>query len=359
MITRATASFAAAYALRFLEVGRTVGVPGYSPPQFTGLGQTLFGVWLRADALWYLRIATVGYGHELGAFAFFPMFPLIVRLFRPLFGGNELLAGLFVASVSCLVGYCLLYALVRRMHGPGAARAAVLGLAVFPTAFFLVAPYGEPVLLLAGSAALLAIVSGHSRWAAVAGGVAALSRPFGVLIALPMFLLSARSGKAKARWASGGPILAALGWAVYVGWKTGHFANILSVQALWQRQLANPLVTLARGASTWWQVRGTDLSVYFFFDLATAVFAVVLIAIAVKQRRWALASYGAAAVLVAFSSVFPPRPLLSFPRFVLAIFPLFAAYEVVPKKGRIPLALVSVALMFAATAAYVAARPVF
>ena len=72
-----------------------------------------------------------------------------------------------------------------------------------------------------------------------------------------------------------------------------------------------------------------------------------------------LLGYGALAILAPLSSPFPGRPLLSFPRFVLALFPLFVGVAAIPKRLRLPLAVVSAGGLAWGTAMYVGARPLF
>jgi hypothetical protein len=343
-----------------------VPVPGYAPTELAGIAERLTGAWLRADSLWYLSVATGGYA-DRGTYAFLPAFPMAVRAVTPLAGGNELVAGLLVANAACLLGLVLLYRFVDGLLGADAARVTVAGLAVFPTAFFLVSPYGEPVLLAAGVGALLAAQRGRWGLAALAGAVAALSRPFGVLLALPLAGLAV--GRGRRAWAApAGPLAGAAAWAVFVAVELGHPFAALRVQGTWERIPAWPWATVADGVRSWWGYRTTPLGPYFLLDLAALGFAVALTfaAVAVLRRRRVaaplvagLAGYAALVVLLPLASPFPGRPLLSLPRFALALFPVFAGYALVPPRLRLPLGLLSAGGLAWATALYVAARPIF
>lgn len=358
---RILSSAAGAFAVAFLDIGGTVEVPGYRPPDSVAPAS----MWLRADALWYLKVAADGYGDGAGTFAFLPAFPMLIRLMMPLFGGNELYAALFVANVACALGFVCCYALFGRLGGDSAARAGVVALAVFPTSFFLVAPYAEPVLLAAGAAALLTALNGRESPAALFGAVAVLSRPFGVLLAIPLFAIGGR----KRWWMGLGPVAGAAAWWGWVAWRTGDLLAAVRVQAIWQRELAFPPATLLRGVREWLRFALQGLGLYFLLDLVAALFAIgLVVAVVVLMRRssagkqWALgglAAYGAAVLLIPLAAPFPPRPLLSLPRFVLANFPGFSGAGLVKKKWRIPLAVLSAAGLLAATAAYVAAGPIF
>lgn len=372
-ILRVVASLAAWVSLSRLSQGTTVGVPGYVAPHLHGVGGVLAGAWLRADALWYLRIATVGYGgpNGNGSYAFLPLFPELVRLVTPLTGGQGLYAALAVANVSCLLGFVWLYQAVESLGGTSTARAAVIGLAVFPTSFFLVAPYGEPVFLAAGAGALLAAARGRPGLAALAGVLAALARPFGVLIVVllaPFLLMEGRIMRPRWWLTVLAPVAGVLVWLAWAGHRLRDPLGALRIQGAWQRTLLFPWDTLMRGLQTWLHWRGTTYGPYMLLDLLAAAFGLILTAAAVVVLRrrgagyWMVAAYAAYGLLVLtipMSSPFLPRPLMSMPRFVLALFPLFLGYGAIRPPWRLPLAVMSGAGLAWVTALYVAARPIF
>lgn len=368
---RIVATLAAWASLSWLHQDPTVQVGGYSPPVLHGVLRVLAGPWLRADALWYLRIAEAGYKGNGGTYAFLPLFPMLVRLVKPLTAGQPLYAGLLVANAACLVGFIWLYAFVKKLAGRRAAQAAVVGLALFPFSFFLVAPYGEALLLAAGAGALLLAAEDHPVLAGLAGAAAALSRPFGVFIAIPLgaYLLTSHHWR-RPSWylAPVGPAAGFAGWLAWSGSQLHDLLGALHVQTGWQRTFMLPWATLDAGVRTWVSYRSSFYGPYMLMDVAATCFALVLTVVAavVVRRRggsaWltvALAAYGAAVLVVPMSSPFIPRPLMSLPRFVLALFPLFIAYDAIWAKLRIPLAVVSAGGLAWATALYVAARPIF
>lgn len=365
LILRIISSLAAWFAVTSMHVGPTVGVPGYRPPTYTGIASILFAPWVRADALWYLSLSRNGYGGP-GTFAFFPVMPLLTRMFTTAFGGDELVAGLVVASVACIVGFTALYLLVEALFDQRAARVVVAGLALFPTSFFLVSPYGEPLLMALGTLAILLAFRHRFAAAAVLAGLAALSRPFGVFIVLPLAAVALRSSGARLRWLPPAAALAAfVSWFAYAAVRTHDLIGLLRVQSLWQREPRFFPKTLVDGVSTWWTFRHSDVAPYFLFDAAAAIFGIVLVVATVWALRkdrllgWGLASMGAACLILPMSSVFAGRPLLSMPRFVLALAPLFVGYVLLPRSLLIAGAVISAGGLAVASAVYVAARPLF
>lgn len=349
------------YSINYVPAGVTVAVPGYQPPR----SGAFFEAWLRADALWYLKIAKHGYGDSLADFAFLPAFPYVTRVVG-FFTPNELVAGLIVASGATLASFVFLHRWIEISVASAAARAGVVGLALFPTSFFLIAPYGEGMLLAAGSGALLAAASGRFKLAGAAGVVAALSRPFGIFMAIPLLAYAFR-GRGRGRWlAPFGPVVGALAWGGFAAFKTGDPLAAINVQSIWQRSPTFFGATLIRSFTVPFEFANSSLLPYLLFDLVALLFGIVLVVLVrrgLKDRLtgWAMALYGAAILLLVLSTPFAPRPAMAIPRFLLALFPLFAAYGRLPDRRalRVLLAGISGAGLFLATVVFVAARPLF
>jgi len=325
--------------------------------------------------LQYLKIATQGY-HDRASLAFYPAFPILTGAVSKL-TGSELIAGLLVANLACAAGLVLLYDFIEKTTSTRAARAAVAGIALFPTAFFLVAPYGEAVLLVTGAGALGAAWSGRPILAFLLGMAAALSRPFGVFLALPLAAIAFGAKKKRGWLAPAGPLAGIVAWVAFSGFVAHDPLAAFRVQEIWQRMPAFFPATLINGFIYWRKSIGSGFENYFLLDLIAAIFALAILPAAAKIYRparaespsgqpappsilrWGMVAYGAAVLIVATSSTFAPRPLLSLPRFTLALFPLFAGFGLLNGKARIPLALVSAAGLFVATAVFVASRPLF
>lgn len=92
--------------------------------------------WGNFDGEHYLSIAKNGYGY--GEFAFFPLFPLILRMF----GGN-ILSGIFVANAAFLAGLIGFYKLLRIDFSTKFSYLCVIFLLLFPTSFYFASVYTE------------------------------------------------------------------------------------------------------------------------------------------------------------------------------------------------------------------------
>jgi hypothetical protein len=183
--------------------------------------------WRVYDTAWYIKIAIQGYRHDNGI-VFPPLYPIMIALVVPFLGGNYVLAALLVSNLFCLMAFFLLYKLIQREFGDNklATRTLIL-LAAFPTAFYLMAGYTEPIFLALTLGAFLAAFD--QRWW-LAGGLAflaSLARLQGIALCLPLAWIAYIQCRPQ-RWTDWRTMLArvptavgaALGTLSYVGYIT-------------------------------------------------------------------------------------------------------------------------------------------
>jgi MFS family permease len=138
------------------------------------------------DSKHYQTIATTGYtfaGEIWPNIAFFPLYPLLIRVFMPLVFGSATIAALLIANLALFVAVLLLFDLVASDFDHITAYRSVLMLLLFPTSFYLVAGYTESLALALAVAAVWAMR--RERWwlAGAAGFFLALTRVPGIMIA--------------------------------------------------------------------------------------------------------------------------------------------------------------------------------
>ncbi len=146
------------------------------------------------DGQWYLHIARYGYFQfpaeitQAQAYAFFPLYPLLISFLSKLLLNNLVLTALLISFTASFIATILLYKLVKLDYSEQIARRSVLAFLIFPAAIFYLGVYTES-LFMAFSLGVLYFIRTH-RW--FAGGVvsylAALTRPQGVLLSLPIFI---------------------------------------------------------------------------------------------------------------------------------------------------------------------------
>lgn len=113
-----------------------------------GLGNYLktpyFWAWSNFDGEHYLNIAQHGYGYLEQAF--FPLYPLLIRLFGVILGGEFVyynLAALFISNSSFFIGLIGLIKLIRLDYSDKVANIALLLFLLFPTSFYFGSVYTE------------------------------------------------------------------------------------------------------------------------------------------------------------------------------------------------------------------------
>ena len=142
----------------------------------------------RWDCQWYLDIAANGYsvvevGGKPGAttFAFFPLFPLAVRLISPLFNGNYLLAAVVLTNTCFLAALVYIYRYARLMNVDHVAALLAAGLVcVLPQSVTFSAAYSESPFLLLLVVAMFYLRSQRYLVAGIAAAMLSSMRPNGV-----------------------------------------------------------------------------------------------------------------------------------------------------------------------------------
>jgi hypothetical protein len=314
-------------------IDNAVGPPGWPSSEVTAGWHNLVTAWERFDALWFLRIATGGYVNGDGSAAFFPLYPLLIRALSPVLGGHPLAAAFLISHLAAFGSMVVLYFLTAGEFDEQVARRTVLYLAVFPTSFFLLAPYSESLFLFLVLVAMWAARRGRWEIAGLAGAGASATRNLGILLVLPLAIEAVqqarerRSGRTLARglaWSA----VAAVGALAYLAFWQGLAGDALAPlhqQTNWQRVASFPLSTLVRGTTEAFRFIGLYPGGYHLLDwliVVPALAAAVWVTVRARPLYGVYTWVGLAAPL---SYVFLPRPFMSLPRFLVVLFPLLWA----------------------------------
>jgi len=322
------------------NIDNEVGVPGWPAPELSQGWHNLVTAWERFDALWFLRIGSDGYRLTDGSAAFFPLYPLTIRAVSPILGGHPLAAALLVTNLAAFGSLVLLYLLSTRELGEDVARRAVVYLAVFPTSFFLLAPYSESLFLFLVLACFLAARSGRWALAAIAGAAAGGTRSLGMLLVAPLAVEAfhqvreRRSTLARSLpWAIA-PLVGTGAYLLFWQLRAGDWLAPIHYQANWQREFVLPWVTLGRGTIEAFRFLGTYAGGYHLLDWLIVVPALAGGVWVMVRTRPVYGVYALLSLLAPLSLVFVPRPFMSLPRFLLAVFPLLWVPAVWARKRR-------------------------
>jgi hypothetical protein len=248
-----------------------------------------------------------------------------------------------------------------------------------PIAFILFAPYSEGLFLLLS--ALLFMMARRSRWwmAAVAGGLAALTRQQGIFLALPlMWELWEWCGrdisKVLRRWRSVVSVLLVpaglLGWLVYRGFMFSDIVFDVGNPRTWVYGLliskdASQVVEEQRFDLPWNALADAlrSLQTSTVFDLVLGAVFVAMFAAGARslwRMRKSYVLYAAVILLVSFSyNTGAFLPYMGLPRHCLLAFPLFLPMAVWARRPRVETVLLGVGFLGMAVLTFSYAAKIF
>jgi hypothetical protein len=292
-----------------------------------------FAAW---DSGWYFDIAARGYYYSAtgeSSVAFFPLYPLAMRALAWPFGSSaEAIwsAGIALSICSSVLGLLVLHSLTLRMLGDREiARRTVLYLSVFPFSFFLSRVYPEALFLLLSVLSISAAM--RSRWgsAGIFGALAALTRPQGILIVIPLALMAAKGGgrDSLVRLARLAPVpLAFIGFNVYIGALAGEPLAWFASEDHWGYSLGNPpwdqllaLFSTVERHGLYSYFQSSDLAPYQLFHGLAALFLLACVPAVFTRVGAPLGCYVLASLLVPLSG----NALSGIGRYGAVLFPVF------------------------------------
>lgn len=298
------------------------------------------GVWQREDALWYEKIATVGYSSDDMTPQLFPLFPMVVRAIWLFTGIHPVAAGIAVSEASLLAALYLLHRLLLPSHGVEVTNRTLVYLSLFPSAFFLHGPFSESLMLMLAILAFSLV--GRQQWVAAAAVayLAGLARPQGMLLGAPLALRLVAAGRKPSDWRSFGWARSALlrGAVLTFAPLLGLATFVTLVDTPWNKpgasggvgpmahqSLAVPGTALLNAAQ---QILAGVAYPIDLFDFVLAILFLLLTLACLPRLEVGYTVYAALFLVAPLSRFSPVFPLMSFSRFVLLLFPCFVVLAI-------------------------------
>ncbi|MGW0767886.1 hypothetical protein [Streptomyces sp. NPDC002676] len=155
----------------------------------------------RWDALWYSRVAELGYGYEVrlpngdvhSNLAFFPLLPWLERLLHALTPLSYADAGFAVALLASLAAAGGIFAVAEWVYGPRVGVFAVLLWAVLPVGIVQSMAYSESLFTALAAWSLYAVLTGRWVSAGLLAALAGLTRPVGAAVVAAVWVAGAVS----------------------------------------------------------------------------------------------------------------------------------------------------------------------
>jgi hypothetical protein len=305
---------------------------------------TFLSLWAKWDSQWYVQIARLGYFIQVNQqsnVAFFPLYPLLMRVVARVLDVDVVFAGFLVSNACFLVALTFLYRLTAlEFNDRASAQRAIFYMAFYPTAFFFSAVYTESLFL------MLTVVTMYfartQRWlpAAACGMLATATRNIGVVIwGLVMWewlrvngwrITAIHHGESWRRlWAGVRQhwdqvliiAIIPLGLLLYMGFLDLSFDSPLAfieVQSAWNRENIGPIAVLLRDIPRLFDIEIKRWYFTHFFNTISTLFVLGMAPFVWRKLGEGYALYVLILILVPIAS-----SLGSVARYVLPMFPIF------------------------------------
>ncbi len=212
----------------------------------------------RWDSGYYMGIATGGFDFFPNgqAYAFRPLFPVMLRLIYPIFGflgvaSAEVLAGFIWNTVALVIATIYLERLSTLLLGSQIASRTILLLAVYPSTFFFSVIYPESTCILLITSSLYYLESGRILRAGGLGFLAGLVRPETFLLSIPFFVKTLTESRKLMKILAGMMVILSLPvFSLFSYVETGNLFVALQAEQAWPKCtifcfLSNPVYHFA------------------------------------------------------------------------------------------------------------------
>jgi hypothetical protein len=281
------------------------------------------------DSYWFATVAKHGYPATLlkGApgesVAFFPVFPLVIRLASYVAGGNYLIGGLVASVLTGAASALGVWTLAARVRDRRVADRAVLLYCLFPGAMTFSMLYSEPLTVTLAAGALLAMLSRRWLIAGIVGAVATAEASILIVLAAVSGIAALQAIWTRREWrALIAPALTPLGVLAFFGYLGHRYHDY----AFWfQEERSGWGQHVDWGARTFRILTWSDAPAIYYQRFLNSVYLIMLVAVAcgivlmlAARLPLPVSLYGVLLPLTFILSPANPRP-----RYVLCAFPLF------------------------------------
>ncbi len=276
--------------------------------------------WAQWDGGHFINIARLGYFNPQ-EYAFFPLFPNLIRFISIFTFGNLIIAGLIITNVAFLAFLIVFHKLIDQKFGRQIANTSVLTFLTFPSAFFAVAVYSESIFLLLAVLTLYYLESKKFLYAAAFSSFAGAARLIGVFLAIPVAWSYLESISFKIKNLNLKVLAIPLSisglflYSLYLFFKFGDPFYFSTVESVWHRSFINPALTIY----SYLTVNPFAKPFNDYLDIAATLGFLVILILGFKKIPKPWWFYSLLVILVPAST----GTLTSMPRYVLSAFPVF------------------------------------
>jgi Gpi18-like mannosyltransferase len=299
----------------------------YSDSDLQPLGSRFWWTWAGFDGVHYIKLVKEGY---LAGFsqAFFPLYPLLIKLLNFLVG-NILTSGLIISNLAFILFLSCLYQLLLFSFEKKIVEKTIKIYLFFPTSFFFNSLYTESLFVFLAS--LIFYFLKKKKWLITSflGGLASATRlvgiSFGLVLLVEWFRYQSRKDKKLVLKGIGYFLCASWGFWAYLLFLRLKFNDpfiFIKSMSLWQK---NKLVFFGQTFFRYFKMMfdfSLSLEKYFLviFEFLTASLFLYLLIDGFRKLKLSFFVYSFFSLFIPLSS----GTFSSLPRYVLALFPLFA-----------------------------------
>ncbi|MGH8976670.1 MAG: mannosyltransferase family protein [Acidimicrobiia bacterium] len=305
------------------------GFATFTGPQLSTPQPELRAFVTRWDAVYYLSLVRNGYpdvSYVTPEHAFFPLYPMTVRVADFLLPQSDFAAALAVSFAAGASASVLFWRLATRLADRATADRAVLVFCLFPGSIVFQWPYADALLIALMCGAICLLVEGRWLSGACVAALATATRPSGValVIACAAVAYAQVSGSRTRRLvaAAGSGAIAVSGFVAFVAWLGRYTGN----QTQWfdvEREVFGEGTPWRRLVATINDIFTEGAHWHRLMVVAFALLALVVLAVGVTARQpfWAVSI-----TVVALYFAITANIASSSPRLQLAAIPAFVAF---------------------------------
>jgi hypothetical protein len=324
-----------------LAIGYVVTYLNTGPAPPLTIVMNMFNRW---DAPHYVDIAKNWYvntGDPANFIVFFPLYPILIRLFT--FDFNFInLSALIVSNVCSLIAFFYLYKLTKLEFNESVAVKAVLFLSIFPISYFLSAPYTEGLFFALVIASIYYARLGKWQFAGLISLFAALTRIAGLLLLPVLFVEYFHQKGWKTRKTDMNILwifLSLAGFLIYLNINnqvTGNPFTFLTIETTHWNNKLEPWTGLTAAYSWARTASYPDNITIGIAPLAFALFGLLMVGVSVLRR---LRPVYIVYMLLSWGLAVSTSWWISVPRYVMAMFPMFMLFGLLTRKKAVNVAI--------------------
>jgi len=291
------------------------------------------------DGDWYASIVTNGYDEVLvEGIRFFPGYIFVGRFFNSFLPGSAAISLILIANIASLITLIAIKKLVLiEKDSEELAKRSVWLLSVFPSAFVLTWAYAESLFLALSIFCFVALRKEQWKVVIFCSFAAALVRPTGLLLTIPILCVVLENWKLNKRKMSFQSILALIsgfvGSGIYILWASLHFDKLfapIKAQESFRGSFVDPFSRVIKGVSR--VLTGTSAT-----ETLHVISALLLLFLLVKLfKEWPLryGLFSSSCMMVALGA----ENINSLERYALNGFPIILSVLLLANQPRLRLA---------------------